>query len=84
MALTGDGGDEVFGGYNRHVIGPKLLSRIQRVPRGLRRSAGRLVSAFAPEIMPENGWPRRFASRMRLPVTALDKAARLAPISRDQ
>ena len=79
VALTGDGGDEVFGGYNRHVIGPRLLSRLQRVPRSLRRSAGRIVSACAPAITPENGWPRRIASRLRLPVTALDKAAKIAP-----
>lgn len=79
VALTGDGGDEVFGGYNRHVIGPRLLSRLQRVPRGIRRSAGRVVSACAPAITPESGWPRRIASRMRLPVTALDKAANIAP-----
>ena len=79
VALTGDGGDEVFGGYNRHVIGPKLLSRIQRVPRGLRRSAGHLVSACNSAITPEDGWLRRSASKMRLPVTALDKAVKLAP-----
>jgi asparagine synthase (glutamine-hydrolysing) len=79
VALTGDGGDEIFGGYNRHVIGPRLLARLQRVPCGLRRSAGWVVSALAPAITPENGWPRRVASRMRLPVTALDKAAKLAP-----
>ena len=79
VALTGDGGDEVFGGYNRHVIGPQLLSRLQRVPRGLRRSAGRFLSACAPIITAENGWPRRFTSRMRFPITALDKAAKLAP-----
>ena len=79
VALTGDGGDEVFGGYNRYVIGPKLLSKMQRVPPGLRRSAGRLVSACSPAITAENGWPRRFTSRMRFPVTALDKVAKLAP-----
>lgn len=79
VALTGDGGDEVFGGYNRHVIGPRLLARLQRVPCSFRRSAGRVVSALAPAITPENGWPRRFASRMRLPITALDKAVKLAP-----
>ena len=79
VALTGDGGDEVFGGYNRHVIGPRLLSRLQRVPRTLRRSTGRVVSACAPSITAEDGWLRRLASRMRLPVTALDKAAALAP-----
>lgn len=79
VALTGDGGDEVFGGYNRHVIGPTLLSRMQRVPRGLRRTTGRIVSTFGSAITAEDGWVRRLASRMRLPVTALDKAAKLAP-----
>ncbi|MBW8636198.1 asparagine synthase (glutamine-hydrolyzing) [Hoeflea sp. WL0058] len=79
VALTGDGGDEVFGGYNRYVFGPQLLSRLQRVPRGLRRSAGQIVSAVAPKITSEDGWLRRVASRMQLPVTALDKAAKLSP-----
>lgn len=79
VALTGDGGDEVFGGYNRHIIGPKFLSRAKRVPVGLRRSVGRVITTCGSAFIPEDGWLRRIAATMRLPLTAFDKAARLAP-----
>ncbi|MEP0191953.1 MAG: asparagine synthase (glutamine-hydrolyzing) [Erythrobacter sp.] len=79
VALTGDGGDEVFGGYNRHVMGPRLLSKLQLVPQGVRRCAGSAIAACGPSILEEDGWLRRMASAIRLPVTALDKTAVLAP-----
>jgi asparagine synthase (glutamine-hydrolysing) len=42
VALSGDGGDEVFAGYNRYIMGDKIWQKCQRLPA--RKIIGKILS----------------------------------------
>lgn len=50
VALTGDGGDEILGGYQRHTHIPAVWRKIGWIPAILRRAAGHVAQSIPEKI----------------------------------
>jgi asparagine synthase (glutamine-hydrolysing) len=53
VSLSGDGGDELFGGYDRYLITSQLWGRISPIPRHVRAAAARMAT-----VVPPAAWTR--------------------------
>lgn len=76
VALSGDGGDELFAGYERYRLGERLWSLIQPAPQPLRLLGARALTALPPAT-----WDRLLGAIPGFPLTHPgDKMSKLAAI----
>ncbi|HZH99110.1 MAG TPA: asparagine synthase C-terminal domain-containing protein, partial [Fimbriimonadaceae bacterium] len=79
VSLSGDGGDELFAGYNRYFWGRSIWNKIGWMPPALRGAAAGALTAISPQV-----WDRAFKRlgpilpgklRQRMPGDRLHKLA---------
>lgn len=71
VSLSGDGGDELFCGYNRYTLGYAVWSKLKRLPFPLRKAAAaamlatpEFVSRTAETLLPAGLGVRNLADRL--------------------
>ena len=80
VSLSGDGGDEVFGGYERYRWVPAISARTRQLSRSTRERGARLATAVPPRVWDALTAPLPSRWRPQIPATKVAKLASLATL----
>jgi asparagine synthase (glutamine-hydrolysing) len=84
VSLSGDGGDELFAGYNRHAWLDRVWGRAAVIPTGARRTAGSVLGGIPPVVIERGARAMRIFPlgwQLRNPATKVAKLARVLTAS---
>lgn len=76
VALSGDGGDEFFGGYSRYFLGPKAWRSVAWMPLQIRRALGAALTIVPSATLNQLAGPLGSRSGIALPGDKLHKVGR--------
>ncbi len=78
VALAGDGGDELFAGYNRYELACRAWRRINRLPKAARHAGAAALERVSPQVL-DKLIPRKLEK-----VVTADRIHKFAGMLREQ